>query len=655
MVRLVHTYALIRALYDEGQDYIDSFWPFVVEIIQSNQSVTKKLIQTKLKKIFNLEVPLHVLSVILARAEKRGYIQHQRAEPMNVIQYSLTKAGLGYSTKLETRKEVDRRVYALLEDMKKFFKEKGLSLSYSKIQMLLLYFLKKNIDILIERINPSANLTKLDPRKFKDSDRYLVEYIESAEKQKPDNYRTLEDMVFGSITSALLCVDDPEEIIKIRTTKFKQCQVFLDTNFVFSMLSLHTRVFNEPAKELLALLKKYGFNLKVFSFTVDEICRVINSYHKENYRYPTNIRVNTLYSELKIKGWSKTDAKEFIINIEQILQQHGITIEWMNAVNLDKYSPEEGLEDAIKRYKPDQGVFHRNHDLLAIIRIQELRGKTTRRIEDSKAFFLTSDFKLNKFNFIENGHKQNGTICETVLDRLLTNILWLKNPDTRPPLKSIIAAHSRDLFVNRRVWNRFYQVLQELKRQGKIEDDDISTLFWHSYAEDALSSFEETETDKITPQFVLKEIEKAEKLRAEATEKKIRAIEKAKEEEMEMKLKKKEQEFSESLKRSISEAETRKEREWLGKIQRIKASLRESSRAEAVSRSIIYTFLLALATITVIVVAFFMIPIEILNLIIAVVGGGGLLGLLPLRSKIRNWLSERTYRQKLEEAKLEKI
>ena len=209
--------------------------------------------------------------------------------------------------------------------------------------------------------------------------------------------------------------------------------------------------------------------------------------------------------------------------------------------------------------------------------------------------------------------------------------------------------------MNRRVWDRFYQVLQELKRQGKIEDNDITTLFWHSYAEDALSSFGETETEKITPHFVLEEIEKAEKLREEATEKKIRAIEKAKEEEMEMKLKKKEQEFSESLERSISEAETRKEREWLSKIQRIKESLRESSKAKAASRSNIYTSLLALATITVIVVVVFMgLPIEILSLIIAVVGGGGLFGLLPLRSKIRNWLSERTYRQKLEEAKLEK-
>jgi len=64
---------------------------------------------------------------------------------------------------------------------------------------------------------------------------------------------------------------------------------------------------------------------------------------------------------------------------------------------------------------------------------------------------------------------------------------------------------------------------------------------------------------------------------------------------------------------------------------------------------------LALAVIAVVVAAYFLIPIEILNLALTVVGGGGLLGLWKLRSKIRNWLFERTYRQKTEEAELDKV
>jgi len=655
MVGSIYTYALIKALYDEGRDYIDSFWPFAVKVIPSRKPVTPSSIQKNLRNRFNLEMPLHVLEIVLARAKGRNYILKERDELTGNIKYRLTKIGLDYSTKLETDKEADRRINALLESVRKFFVEKGVSLSLNQIRRLLLYFLQKNIDLLVERINPSVSLNVRTPSGFKGNDRYLLMYIKSADQQEPYNYRTLQDMVMGSIISVLLYVEKPEEIIKIRTRKFSHCQVFLDTNFVFSALGLHTKDFNEPAKELLDLLKRYDFDLKVFSFTVDEICRVINFYPSESYRYPTNIRVNTLYSNLKRKGWTKADAREFIINIEQTLLQQGITIERMKDINLNKYTPDEGLKDTIRKYKPDQTAFHRNHDLAAIAKIKELREKPMRRIEDSKAFFLTSDGRLTRFNFEELGHRESATICETISDRLLTNILWLKNPNTKPPLKSIIAAHSRDLFVNRRVWDRFYEALQKLKREGKIKDEDISTLFWHSYVEDALRSIEETETKKITSQFVMEEIEKAEKLREEEIEKRIKGIEKAKETEMEKKLREKEKEFSESLERSISEAELRKERKWLDKIQRSKESLRERSKTEAASRSTIYTLFLTLAVIAVVVAAYFLIPIEILNLALALVGGGGLLGLWKLRSKMRNWLFERTYRQKLEEAKLDKI
>ena len=600
-------------------------------------------------------MPLHVLEVILARAERENYVQREKHGPKNVTTYGLTNTGLSYSAKLETDKDVDRRINALLESIRKFLEEKSVSLSVDQIHGLLLHFLQKNIGSLVERINPSATLNARVSPECEGYDRYLLMYLETADQQEPDNYRTLQDMTMGSIISALLYVENPEEITKIRTRRFSHCQVFLDTNFVFSLLGLRTEEFNEPARELFELLQRYDFDLKVFSFTIDEISRVINSFIGESYRYPTNIRVDTLYSNLKTKGWRETDARRFIINIEQTLQQQGIAVEWTKDMFPSNCSPDEGLRDTLRKYKPDQGIFHQNHDLAAIARIKEIREKPMRRIEDSKAFFLTSDLRLTRFNFEKLGHKDSGTICEVISDRLLTNILWLKNPNTNPPLKSIIAAHSHDLFVNRRVWDRFYEVLQDLKREGKIRDEDISTLFWHSYVEDALRSIEETELDKITHQFALEKIENIGKLREKAMQKEVRRIEKAKEAEMEKRLKEKEREFSESLSRSVSEAETRKEQEWLTKIKEIKESLRKHSEDVAAGRSVIYTLSLALVFVVVIVSAHFLIPIEILDLILTVVGGGGLLGLWTLRSRIRDWLFKRIYRQKLKEAELDKV
>ena len=50
MVGLVYTFALIKALYDEGRDYLDSFWPFAVRVIPSKEFVTPSLIQKNLRE-----------------------------------------------------------------------------------------------------------------------------------------------------------------------------------------------------------------------------------------------------------------------------------------------------------------------------------------------------------------------------------------------------------------------------------------------------------------------------------------------------------------------------------------------------------------------------------------------------------------------------
>ena len=66
----------------------------------------------------------------------------------------------------------------------------------------------------------------------------------------------------------------------------------------------------------------------------------------------------------------------------------------------------------MSKYKPDQGLLYQNHDLAAINMIERMRRHPVRRIEDSKAFLLTSDGKLSQFDFIELGHKESSTVCE---------------------------------------------------------------------------------------------------------------------------------------------------------------------------------------------------------------------------------------------------
>ena len=115
-------------------------------------------------------------------------------------------------------------------------------------------------------------------------------------------------------------------------------------------------------------------------------------------------------------------------------------------------------------------------------------------------------------------------------------------------------------------------------------------------------------------------------------------------------------EFSETLDKSISEAELRKDKEWLEKIEDIKKNIRVKSEKKANKWSIIYTSLLSLLFIFGIIIAYFSIPYDILDLIISAIGLGGIFGLWKeARIRIRDMLSKRFYTKNLEEAELDKI
>ena len=272
---------------------------------------------------------------------------------------------------------------------------------------------------------------------------------------------------------------------------------------------MHFEEFTKPSIELFELLKKNNFSIKVFDFTVDEVVRVVAAYPRHVRKYPSNVRVNSIHSILKQRGWSFQNSKEFISNIDKILSDKGISIEW-TGLDMKNYNPKnEDYRKHLGRAKRLQPILSQNHDIAAIEKIQEIRKHPRRRITDSKAIFLSSDGRLCNSNFSYMGHRDKNTISEVILDKFFTNMLWLMDPNIEVSLESIIAVCSRDLFVKKRVWERFSDVLSEAMESGDVESKDISVLFWHHYIEDELSEFDEKDADTFDQNFITHEIEKA--------------------------------------------------------------------------------------------------------------------------------------------------
>jgi len=236
------------------------------------------------------------------------------------------------------------------------------------------------------------------------------------------------------------------------------------------------------------------------------------------------------------------------------------------------------------------------------------------------------------------GHKNDGSVCEVILDRLLTCILWLKNPSIKLSLETIIAAYSHDLFIKRRVWDKFYEVLYQLKQEKKIDSKDISALFYHNYIEDVLKEFDENETHKITPEFVLREIEKAAKFMEEKAKKQIEE---------------KEKEFLRRLEKEISAKEQKKDEEWREKLQQIKDTARKKAEEEAIKRSNKYASILTSIILIIIFVIYIMLrrlgALEWFYLISVLLGGGIWEIWTNLKKHYNTKLSERLYEQKIKE------
>jgi hypothetical protein len=577
MSHLFLTYALIKALYEKGQDYIDCFWPLMLKVLPKDGSGLEiTIIQSKIKDNSIIEIPQHALSTIITRSTRNGYSQRKKNQV-----FLLTK-GLTYLNKLEPETDTQSRINELIDDFRSFvYEQRKETLAPEKIQAILLSFVNENIETLVEYCNKGGGAVKelLAKKELKEYENTILNYFEIAEKRKPNVYKTITDIIFGSVISTLPGTKDFAEASK----KFEKTQVFLDSNFLFWVLDLHHPAFCTPAKELLGLLKNFRFDLRVFDFTIDEIVRVLKGYIWEQQYYYPGVKVNTIHSSLKSRGWTIEDVKLYISKIEVKISEIGASIVPTKIV-LKDYKPNKvEYISKLNRYKPNQNVLGQNHDLAAIEEIQTRRKTPRHFLETADYLFLTSDLRLSKFDLFEMGHRDNQTICEVISDKLLTTILWLKSPNLvrDVPLKTILAIHSRELLINKVIWGRFYENLKKLRFEGKIDGGDITMLFYNHYIEDVLRLIDETQVAKINAEFIMEEIQKAE----ERIDEKTRNI-----------LKKQQETFAVQITQKEKEAEERTAGEVNNIIEQVKEKLKEPSRKRAHKLINLYTYPLTSAT-----------------------------------------------------------
>jgi|GEM_PF-2670551 len=219
----------------------------------------------------------------------------------------------------------------------------------------------------------------------------------------------------------------------------------------------------------------------------------------------------SLIGVLKEKNWKPSDILDFNQNLKQNLEEIGIEVDDSIILDLENYIPKEtSLKQRLQIEKPFEKNVTINHDVAIIEKIREIRGNSFCELEKCPAIFLTSDNILTHAN-LKMGHEISGTIPEVILDRVLTDILWLRNPKQNVQLSSLISAHSGKLLVNNQIWSKFYATIKELIEKKEITTNDVTNLIYRSRIEDDLLKFNEDDKDKINDAFILDKINEANK------------------------------------------------------------------------------------------------------------------------------------------------
>ncbi len=504
MEQKIIQYAFLKTIYDKTSNLLDCFYPFFINSLKNDIENNINNVKDEIKVNYNCEIPIHVINKLAKLAEDKKHVILN--DKINIWPIQLTEIGKEFKDNIEKPKDVERRINQLVNNFKAFLANKKIDSEINTLKNNIENFIKKNTNKLssffFEQSDFEENIT------FEDHERELIEYILETEKSKPDDYKILKELFYGSIISSSLSLS--ENIFDgIISSNFKSVQVYFDANFLFSLLGYHGDEFSIPAKELYNLLLKYGFHLTVYDFTILEMNHVLINYIKNENQYPSNIKIKSLYSELKRRGLNTSDIFRIISNLEEDLKILKINKKHTN-LNIEKYDPiNKKLDSSLWKMKPQQSNFYHNHDIMLLEKAANLRKQKVFNFEKVNSLIITSDFKITKLCYLEMGHKSNNSISEIILDRTMTNLLFLKNPKIELSLATIISGFSSELFIKNIIWEKFYKTMKKLRNEGRVSDDMISNLFYHCFIEKELIQYEETDIDIINDDFVLKKIEEA--------------------------------------------------------------------------------------------------------------------------------------------------
>ncbi|MDC7243778.1 MAG: hypothetical protein PQJ44_07620 [Sphaerochaetaceae bacterium] len=475
--------ALANALYEENKNYFDAYFPFILKLFIESKTHNLKNISEKLKDNYDIELPIHSIQNILIEKDK-DIIQINKSIKKNWVVCLSDKGTKELAELLDYEKKIERRItrfhYECMTYCNNLF---GNSYTKENIQELVKKFL---INHLVEVSIYSDLSKKMKISSLDGFEKQFILFLNNINEQASELCEVFEEIWKGVIIWNELSKHD--DIKKYERNFEGELEVFIDTNYIISLLELHSPIVNQAAKELHSLLlENPRIKLKVLDSTIDETEHLFDlyEYFKNDF---FDIKVDSVFYYLKTKNYTK-------IKIEQLKRSlvsrlHDLQIEYVPVGDwngdFQKYYPyiyEHVLKLRSERnnksnYKKNEIAIEKSshHDSVVLSYILARKNKAARSLYNCRAVFLTGSYYLVKnYKKISYRFEKYPAI---IMDSSLTNYLYLLSPNKNCHLKlnQVLKAHSKYLLVDSRIWQNYIATLKDLLKEEKISFEDYTKL-----------------------------------------------------------------------------------------------------------------------------------------------------------------------------------
>ncbi len=492
--------AMLTAIWDQThKDNLELLKPFITYLVGKNASIQDEINITKIinemdeefgfpnipkaviEKIFNR------MKKIIIRNDKKYYLIKDLSEEVKKFD----------ENKNQIQDESDKVINNLMEYLKSSNKNFN-KITIEETKKLLYIFFEKNGFITLENIESLKNIGEY---KTDQANYYIAKFILDENKNNTRVFNSIYKIVCGFMLANTIYI----QVENDNKASLKNLNCYLDTPILLNLLELKTEEQNGSAKLLVELLEKKQARIKCFEHNYNEVYSIIYAYKENIGKY----RDKTLEG-LDKKNYTYSDVERLLDNLKSLLKKKHVDVE--EKPSYEDYSAvidEQGLEDYLKekykdRIEKKEKVL--GPDIDSISAISRLRkGKYVKKLEESKAIFVTNNYDLIKYSNLFLNKKEFGEISYSISDVELTTILWLKTFKTNPDLPKFKLIENARLALepSNQIIERFKDVIEKMKEEELINDTDVfENLKTNLYYKAELMEKIEGDGDNITNEVV---------------------------------------------------------------------------------------------------------------------------------------------------------